>query len=109
MIMIDVVLDSAELIKSCRVSGHAHAGPKGGDIVCAAVSILTRTALHILSLAEGIVVRGGPLERGLFLMETECTAAGKETLFVAGAFLVEGLHSVSEEYPDYCTMTIRRN
>ncbi|MDR2417646.1 MAG: ribosomal-processing cysteine protease Prp [Treponema sp.] len=109
MIMIDVVLDSAEILTSCRVSGHAHAGLKGGDVVCAAVSILTRTALQILSLAEGIVVRGGPFERGVFLMEIEYTAAGKDTLFVAGAFLIEGLHSVSEEYPDYCTMTIRRN
>jgi uncharacterized protein YsxB (DUF464 family) len=110
--MIDVALDSAEVLKSCVVSGHANAGPRGGDVVCAAVSVLTSTALRVLSLAEGVAVRGGPQERGAFHMETEYTAAGKAFLFAIGVFLVEGFHAVAEEYPDYCRMTInteRRN
>jgi uncharacterized protein YsxB (DUF464 family) len=112
VITIDVILDATEVLKSCVVSGHANAGPKGGDVVCAAVSALTNTALRVLSLAEGVEVRGGPQERGVFHLETAYTAAGRDFLFATGVFLVEGLHAVAEEYPDYCSMTIyteRRN
>jgi uncharacterized protein YsxB (DUF464 family) len=112
VILIDVALDEAEILKSCVVSGHANAGPKGSDIVCAAVSVLTGTAFRVLSIAEGVELRGGPQERGVFHIETEYTAAGRDFLFAIGVFLVEGLTAVAEEYPDYCCMTIyteRRN
>ncbi|MFP3091311.1 ribosomal-processing cysteine protease Prp [Treponema sp. TIM-1] len=108
MITIDVVLDVAGILKSCKVTGHAGAGPKGYDIVCAAVSILTKTALKTLTGREGIIVRvpAGVPERGRFGMETDYTGNGRDFLAAAGAFLLEGLVSVSEAYPDYCTMNI---
>jgi uncharacterized protein YsxB (DUF464 family) len=108
VITIDVALDEAGLLRSCVVKGHAEAGPKGGDIVCAAVSVLTRTALLALSRREGIIVRGKAPERGVFSMEADYTREGREFLAAAGAFLLEGLELVSREYPDYCTMQIRR-
>jgi uncharacterized protein YsxB (DUF464 family) len=106
VISIDAALDEAGLLRSCRVRGHAGAGPKGGDIVCAAVSVLTRTALRVLSQGEGITVRGEAPERGLVRMEIEYTGQGKEFLSAAGAFLLEGLKSVAGEYPDYCRINI---
>jgi uncharacterized protein YsxB (DUF464 family) len=106
MIRIDAALDEAGLLRSCRVCGHAGAGPKGGDIVCAAVSVLMRTALGLLSQREGITVQGKAPERGIVEMEIEYTGQGKEFLSVAGAFLLEGLKSVAGEYPEYCTMNI---
>ncbi|MDR2104055.1 MAG: ribosomal-processing cysteine protease Prp [Treponema sp.] len=112
MIHIDMALDEAGLLMSCRVRGHAGAGPRGGDIVCAAVSVLLRTALRTLSGREGILVRGGAPERGALWLETGYTRKGRDFLSAAGAFLMEGLKSVSEEYPDYCTLHIyteRRN
>jgi uncharacterized protein YsxB (DUF464 family) len=112
MIRIDVALDEAGLLMSCGVTGHAGAGPRGGDIVCAAVSVLVRTALRTLSGREGILVRGDAPERGSFWLETAYTGTGRDFLAAAGAFLVEGLKSVSEEYPDYCKLKIhteRRN
>jgi hypothetical protein len=39
-------------------------------------------------------------------MEADYTPEGKEFLSAAGAFLIEGLVSVAEEYPDYCKITI---
>ncbi|MDR3333527.1 MAG: ribosomal-processing cysteine protease Prp [Treponema sp.] len=109
MIAIDVAVDEAGLLRSCAVTGHAKAGPKGGDIVCAAVSVLIRTALKTLSGREGIMVRGDAPERGVFWMEMDYTQEGRDFLFAVGAFLTEGLESVSVEYPDYCTIHIRRN
>ncbi|WP_010259586.1 ribosomal-processing cysteine protease Prp [Treponema primitia] len=106
MIRVEAALDKAGLLRSCRVEGHAGAGPKGGDIVCAAVSVLTRTALQVLSQREGITVRGEAPERGIVRIEIDYTGQGREFLSAAGAFLLEGLKSVAGEYPDYCTMHI---
>ena len=105
-----MVLDEAGLLKSCRVSGHAGAGKRGGDIVCAAVSVLSRTFIRVLTGREGVKLRGSIPEQGNFWVETEYTAEGREFLAAAGAFLTEGLLSVSAEFPDYCKVVIdRRN
>ncbi|MDR2103379.1 MAG: ribosomal-processing cysteine protease Prp [Treponema sp.] len=112
MIEIEAVFDEAGLLRSCKVQGHAQAGPKGGDIVCAAVTVLTRTALRVLSGREGITIRGNAPKRGMIGMEMDYTAEGRAFLSAAGAFLMAGLASVSEEYPDYCKINVyteRRN
>jgi uncharacterized protein YsxB (DUF464 family) len=108
MIEIDAALDGAGFFRSCEVKGHAMAGPAGYDIVCAAVSILTRTAFRVLSEREGISLRGGASERGVFRMETEYSEGEGEFLSGVGAFLLDGLTSVSEMYPEHVTLTIRR-
>jgi uncharacterized protein YsxB (DUF464 family) len=108
MIQADVVLDEAGLLRLCRVQGHAGAGKKGSDIVCAAVSVLTKTVVRVLSGRKDITIRGNIPEQGNFILETEYTADGREFLAAAGAFLIEGLTSVSQEFPDYCRIIIER-
>ncbi|MDR2245973.1 MAG: ribosomal-processing cysteine protease Prp [Treponema sp.] len=108
MIRIDAALDGAGLLRSCRVTGHANAGPAGSDVVCAAVSILTRTAFRTLSGREGVTLRGGAPERGVFLMETDYSGGGRDFLLGAGAFLMEGFSSVAKLYPEFCELTIHR-
>jgi hypothetical protein len=39
-------------------------------------------------------------------MEVDYTAEGRAFLAAAGTFLIEGLKSVSEDFPDYCGMDI---
>jgi uncharacterized protein YsxB (DUF464 family) len=113
MINISVVLDESGLLKSCDIRGHGEAGKRGSDIVCAAVSVLARTALSTLSGREGIAVKSEATRRGELTLETEAfTKAGWDFLAGAGAFLVEGLASVAGEYPKNCSMTVtkeRRN
>ena len=104
MITIDVVVDEAGLLDSCRVEGHAGVGPRGGDVVCAAVSILVRTALRTLSGQEGVSVRGSAPERGVLWMEADCVESGASFLAATTAFLAEGLRSVAEDYPDHCSV-----
>ena len=107
MIEIEAGLDSGGIIKVCKASGHAGAGKTGTDIVCAAVSVLFKTALNVLSEREGIVLRGGAPEKGQLWLETEYNAKGKDFLFAVGEFLIYGLLSVAEDYPDNCKLTIR--
>ena len=108
MIEAELVLDKAELLSSCRVSGHAGAGVRGNDIVCAAVSVLTRTLVRVLADRKDITIRGSIPGRGDFCMEVEYNPEGREFLAAAGAFLTEGLLSVSEEFPDNCKVMIKR-
>jgi len=108
MIEVDMILNEAGLLRSCRVSGHAGAGKRGGDIVCAAVSVLTRTTIRVLSGREGIKIRGNVPEPGNFYLEAEYSPEGRDFLAAAGTFLIEGLLSVFEEFPDNCRVNIER-
>ena len=108
MIEVNMVLDDAGLLSVCRASGHARAGKRGEDIVCAAVSVLTRTLVRVLSDRRDITIRGSIPGRGDFCMEVEYSPEGREFLAAAGAFLIEGLLSVSEEFPDNCKVVIER-
>jgi uncharacterized protein YsxB (DUF464 family) len=106
MIKADLVMEHG-LLKSCRISGHAGAGPKGSDIVCAAVSVLARTAYKILSGRKDFSVQGGNPERGEFLVNvTALTTESERFLTGVGTFLEEGLLSVSREYPDFCMVSV---
>jgi len=108
MIQIDMLVDGAGLIRSCAVQGHAGSGKRGSDVVCAAVSVLTRAFARSLAERQGVSIRGSMSEQGNFQVEVEYTAEGKDFLAGAGSFLIEGLHSVSTEFPDYCTITMKR-
>jgi uncharacterized protein YsxB (DUF464 family) len=112
MITINAVVDQEGVLRSCAITGHGGAGPKGSDIVCASVSILARTAGIVLTNKTGIRVWENVPKRGVLGMEIEYTEAGKGFLSAAGTFLLEGLQSIAQDYPDQCTMHIyteRRN
>jgi uncharacterized protein YsxB (DUF464 family) len=107
-----LVLDEAGLLKVCTIKGHGNAGKAGDDVVCAAVSVLVRTALRVLSDKPGISIRGAAPERGALWMEADYTPEGRNFLSAVGFFLIEGLKSVAEDYPGHCNMNIyteRRN
>jgi len=108
LVEIEAVLDEDGILRSCKAAGHAGVGKTGSDIVCAAVSVLMRTAVRILSGREGITVRCDAPEPGFLSLETDYTAKGKEFLFAAGIFLTDGLSSVAEEFPQNCKLKIRR-
>jgi uncharacterized protein YsxB (DUF464 family) len=106
LIEIEAVVDQSGILRACKASGHAGAGKAGTDIVCAAVSVLMRTAVRVLYGREGINVRYEAPERGLLFLEADYTAEGRDFLSAAGIFLTEGLRSVAEEFPDYCRLII---
>jgi uncharacterized protein YsxB (DUF464 family) len=108
LIEIEAVLDEAGLLRACKALGHAGAGKAGSDIVCAAVSVLMRTAVRTLSGRRGVEIRGGAPEPGFLWLEADYTAEGKEFLAAAGDFLIEGLTSVAGEFPKNCRINIRR-
>ena len=100
MIKIDVVIEDDGTLRACKASGN--------DIVCAAVSVLIRTTLSVLSGRKGIVVKGDAPEKGEFWLEADYTAEGKDFLFAVGDFLINGLSSVTREFPDNCELNFVR-
>ena len=64
--------------------------------------------MQVLSERKGIVILGSVPEKGDFFIETEYTPEAREFLAGAGAFLVEGLLSVSREFPNYCKVNLER-
>jgi hypothetical protein len=111
MIEIEAVREEDGTLRACKALGHAKAGKSGEDIVCAAVSVLIRTACNILSGREGIKLRCGAPEKGHVWLEADYEGCGKDFLHTAGIFLIEGLSSVAREYPENCKLNIviRRN
>jgi len=107
VVEIEAVIDSGGILKSCKASGHAGAGKTGADIVCAAVTVLLRTALSTLSDRKGITIKGGAPQPGDLWLEANYSAEGRDFLFAAGAFLIDGLKSVAQEYPKNCKLVIR--
>jgi len=108
VIEIEAVLEEDGTLRACKASGHAGAGKTGTDIVCAAVSVLMRTALTTLSDRKGITIRGGAPAPGQLWLEADYNKEGKDFLFAAGVFLIEGLKSVAQEFPKNCELNIRR-
>jgi uncharacterized protein YsxB (DUF464 family) len=106
LIEIEAVIEDDGTLRACEALGHAGASKKGTDIVCAAVSVLMRTAFGTLSNRKGISVQYGAPQPGNFWLEVDYNADGKDFLFAAGSFLIEGLKSVAQEYPRNCKLNI---
>ena len=90
-------------LKSCRAEGHSGYGKKGTDIVCAAISVLVRTALQTISKLKGVCVECSLPERGIVdfcVKQTEFSEKIDAELEFAGKFLEEGFSSLAEEYPE---------
>jgi len=106
MINIEAALEEDGTLISCKAEGHAGAGEKGSDIVCASVSVLFNTAYAVLSNRKGITINGGAPKTGQLGLEVKYEAEEKDFLFAIGMFLINGLSSVAREYPENCKLNI---
>ena len=107
MIHIEAVIEADGTLRACKASGHAKAGKTGNDIVCAAVTVLMRTALKTLSNKKGITLKSETPERGQIWLEAGYNADGKDFLYAVGVFLLEGLSSIAKEFPKNCKLEIK--
>ncbi|AEE17202.1 ribosomal-processing cysteine protease Prp [Treponema brennaborense] len=91
--------------RSCRAEGHSGYAPSGSDIVCAAVTVLLRTTLQVLSESFGSAVKTDITSRGNLAFRVDDFAGGKSCrLIYAADFLRSGLTALQNEYPDCVTM-----
>jgi uncharacterized protein YsxB (DUF464 family) len=107
MLRLETVLDRDGVVVEYRASGHAGNGYRGSDVVCAAVSALSRAFVEALRDREGVRVHVDAPERGQLSVELSYDGGARAFLQGAGAVLLEGLSSVVEEYPEFCKLTMK--
>lgn len=102
MIEIKIFRASDGMVEGFHVTGHANTAPHGRDIVCAAVSALTQTALlgigKYLGREVDFAVRSGSLEMKLIAAPDELTSAVFETMIL-------GLHEIEKINPKNVRIT----
>jgi uncharacterized protein YsxB (DUF464 family) len=93
-------VDHRGALRGFSLSGHAETGRKGEDIVCAAVSVLFRTAARALQLQPEIGARGGADQAGSLELEiVEVPAQRQQWLIGLTDFLIRGATDLEEENP----------
>jgi uncharacterized protein len=81
-------------------SGHAGAGPRGRDPVCAAVTVLLRTSARVLSSRSDLRVSGlAPAEGDMRLEMEPPPQALREWVRGVTAMLMAGLTDLDREFP----------
>ena len=98
--MITIQLVKGRSFLACKAEGHALFDKEGQDIVCAAATILLRTAAQTLEKRPGISFSGEAPEKGRLAFEAkaEQDSAAAELKFAAD-FLRKGFESLAKEFP----------
>ncbi len=98
--MIKIQLVKGRSLLACKAEGHALFDKKGQDIVCAAVTVLLRTAAQTLEKRPGVSFSGEEPVKGRLAFEAKADrdSAAAELKFAAD-FLQKGFESLVKEFP----------
>ena len=91
--------------RSCCGKGHAGYAPVGCDIVCAAATVLLRTAAQVLLNACGALVEVHAPVPGNLVFQVQDGIDDESLLLYTADFLRVGLQSLQVEYPQYIAFT----
>lgn len=92
-------------IRSCCGKGHAGYAPSGSDIVCAAATVLLRTALQVLTVEYGALIVVNAPEPGILDFLVQDGIDDKSRLIYAADFLRAGFKSLQNEFPKHIVFT----
>ena len=109
MIQARLVLDAEGRPLQFEADGHSGQGPVGNDIVCAAFSVLARSAYEALAGLPGAMVEGSAPARGrlFFAVKRLPRESGERAAGIAD-FLLTGISGLEREYPGEVGLTIER-
>ncbi|MCG0275542.1 MAG: ribosomal-processing cysteine protease Prp [Thermosediminibacteraceae bacterium] len=109
MIKITVILDADGRVRGLLIKGHAGYDEYGRDIVCAAVSALTETA--VLGIEEVAGIKISPIKKEGYFYLTLPEDASEEKLYKADVILdtmVLGLKDIARTYPAHVKFETRK-
>ncbi len=104
MTYVRLVCTTDGCLKSFEAKGHAGFAQKGYDIVCAAETLLLRTAIDLLNNANELQGILDDSKRGYLYYKINNfpeTDLYKERLRCIADFIRSGISSLVEEYPAY--------
>ena len=92
-----------------EADGHSGLGKKGSNLVCAAFSVLARSAYESLAGLPGIQIEGSAPEKGSiqFAVSHLPSEVGERAAGIAD-FLLAGISGLEREYPGEVGLTIER-
>jgi len=107
VIQIEIRLDQRRALLGFTVSGHAGSAPRGEDLVCAAVTVLFRTAARVLQLQPEIRIRGNASDSGRMELHVE-SAPPEKRQWLTGLtdFLIRGSRDLQEENPKAVALSV---
>lgn len=110
MINARLVLDPDGRPLRFEAVGHSERGGRGNDIVCAAFSVLARSAYEALSGLPGAAVEGSAPARGelSFSVRHLPAEAGERAAGIAD-FLLAGISGLEREFPGEVGLSIERH
>ena len=94
----------------CRIEGHSGWADAGGDIVCAAVSILSCTCVNALETVCGVIplITEHNEEKGILAFELpEMTEEENGRAQILMKALEQGLNDLTADQPDYVSLSIK--
>jgi uncharacterized protein YsxB (DUF464 family) len=96
-------------LKSLQATGHAGAEAKGNDPVCAAVTVLMRTAANVLRREPYLEIEDyAPREGEFSLTVLSCGAGSEERFLGLTDFLLTGLFDLAAEHPRSVAVEFRK-
>ena len=98
--MINVCVNSTDSTFEIKVEGHAQAAPKGEDLICAAATILVRTASAILQESSKDITEIDISDGKARIKLTEYDPVAVVEMSV----IVKGFVLLMQEYPEYITI-----
>jgi len=109
VIAANVVLDTEGRIVRFEASGHGGTAPAGRDIVCAAFTVLARTAYETLAALPGVEIAGEAPEPGVlrFAVRRVSEESGGQALGISN-FLLTGISGLEREYPGQVGLKIEQ-
>lgn len=110
MIEVRARLGEDGVLRRVDSSGHAGTDAAGRDLVCAAASVLLRTAYEALAQVPGVRVEGSAPEPGkLWFSLRDYPPGGADRLRGIGDFLLTGLSGLEREHPGALKLTTERH
>jgi uncharacterized protein YsxB (DUF464 family) len=104
-----VVLDIEGRILGFDAAGHAERAAHGNDVVCAAFTVLARTAYRALESLPGIELKGTAPEPGSLSFVVLQPAANSDRAAGIADSLITGMSDLAREYPGAVAFTIERD
>jgi len=103
------ILDKEGALLGFDAVGHAESASRGYDVVCAAFSVLARTAFRALEALPGIDLKGTAPEPGLLSFEVLRPAESAERAAGIADCLVAGMLDLARDYPGAVAFSIVRD
>ncbi len=97
--MVKILLVRGDGSLSLKADGHALFDRKGKDIVCAAVTVLARTAALTFEGRPGVDFNGDAPVRGEVAFTVRASGPAKAEVNFAADFLSRGFESLAREFP----------